>query len=913
MTIVNQLSCEYRFNPLGIDETAPRLSWKLQTDRRGARQTAYRILAASAVDRLNEQNADLWDSGRVETDQSTHVEYAGQPLSSRQRIYWSVTVWDEAGNASTGANAWFEMGLLTPQDWHAHWIGADVCGGPRSSLPAPYLRKGFTLPTGVKLARLYITALGLYECSINGRRVGNEVLAPGWTDYRKRIQYMTCDVTPLLKEGNNAMGAVLGDGWAVGHIGWAHRQQYVDRPRLLAQLEITLVNGEMLTIPTDSTWKYQFGAIASSDLLMGEDYDARLHLPNWDQPAFDDARWRVVEVFDSVDAALVATNGPVVKPIEELIPVSDPVDKSSINHRQFIFDLGQNMVGRVRFKGSAPAGTTIVLRFAEILNTDGSLYTTNLRSARANDYYTFASDDDVVWEPKFTFHGFRYVELRDYPGVVTRDTITGIVLHSDMQPTGEFECSNPLINQLQHNIVWGQKGNFVDVPTDCPQRDERLGWTGDIQMFLRTAAFNMDVAGFMTKWTKDVRDAQGEDGTIPAVVPRMNTSALADGGPAWSDAVVICPWTVYLCYGDKRILEANYETMGRFMNWLMRTSPRLIRCAPEYEGWHGFGDWLSINAKTPHDLIGTAFFAHDANLMAQIAAVLGKHDEATQYRQLFENIKAVFQARFLFGSSETLSSSEPSEAWKRLEALDRLTTGVLPAADYRQGKSSVLNTGLFAPTQTAYVLALHFDLLPDDMRPFAVAELIEDIEHRSMHLSTGFVGSPYLPHVLSSNDRYETAFALLNQTDWPSWLYAVTQGATTIWERWDGWTNERGFQTPEMNSFNHYAYGAIGDWLYCTVAGIEVDPVLPGYKHIVLRPQPGGSLTYARAAIETMYGKLVSEWHLKDGIFEYNIVIPPNTTATVTLPCSGEVVLNGEAVYGRKHSLVAGTHCFTVH
>ncbi|NUQ04473.1 MAG: family 78 glycoside hydrolase catalytic domain [Anaerolineae bacterium] len=882
----------------------------MTTPRFGACQTAYRLLAASALTLLAPGSADLWDSGRVESDQSAHVVYGGQALRSRQRVYWRVEVWDETGAVSQSDPAWFELGLLNRAEWTARWIGSALRGAPRSTIPAPYLRKVLSLSDAVQSARLYVTALGLYECSINGRRVGDEALAPGWTDYHKRVRYMVYDVTDLLQKGENVIGALLGDGWAVGHIGWTHRQGYADRPLLLAQLEITLASGQKVTAVSDSTWKYQFGPIASSDLLMGEEYDARLELPGWDAPGYDDREWAAVRVFEDSGSAIVATNGPAVRRIEELQPISDPVDKGRFDSSRHIFDLGQNMVGRVRFKGSAPAGTTISLRFAEVLDPDGHVYTANLRSARATDYYTFKDDGEIVWEPKFTFHGFRYVELSGYPGEVSRETITGVVLHSEMPPTGEFTCSDPLLNQLQHNIIWGQRGNFVDVPTDCPQRDERLGWTGDIQVFVRTAAYNMDVAGFMTKWAQDVTDAQDAQGIIPPVVPNMKTSFLPDGGPAWSDAAVICPWTIYLCYGDKRILETSYDTMSRFMGFLIRTSPAFIRCAPEYEDWHGFGDWLSINARTPRDLIGTAFFAYDACLMAQIAAVLGKEEDAARYRRLFADVKAAFGARFLYGSKVTTASSMPSAAWKRMEDADRISQGNLKAFDYGLVETKVFNDRLFTPTQTAYVLALHFDLLPQDMRALAASELIADIERRGNHLSTGFVGSPYLPHVLSQNGHLDRAYDLLWQKRWPSWLYPVTQGATTIWERWDGWTPESGFQSAEMNSFNHYAYGAIGAWLYMTVAGIDLDPAQPGYKHAVLRPQPGGGLTSARGSLKTLYGDLASGWELVDGKFHWTVVVPPNTTASAHLPAnfSRSVTLNGGAASGTILELSAGTY-----
>lgn len=913
MTTITKLLCEYRTNPLGIDITVPRLSWQLQSDRQGVRQTAYRVFAASDPSKLREGIADLWDSGKVESDQSVHVVYAGKPLGSRQRVYWNVTVWDESGSANQGTPAWFEIGLLRRKEWKAKWIGSSMLGGPRSTVPAPYLRKAFTLPGAVKSARLYVTVLGLYECTINGQPVSEDVFAPGWTDYNKRVQYNVYDVTKLLTSGDNVVGAVLGDGWAVGHTGWQHRQQFADRPRLFAQLEVTLADGNTITVATDRTWKTRVGPLLENDMLMGESYDARLEFPGWDKPGFDDKQWDRVELFDDPGMAIVATNGPTVRRINELKPISDPVDKSGFSRTQYIFDLGQNMVGRIRVKGSAPAGTTISLRFAEVINSDGSLYTTNLRSARATDYYTFKGQGEEVWEPKFTFHGFRYVELSGYPGQVSRDMITGIVLHSEMEPTGDFECSEPILNQLQHNILWGQKGNFVDVPTDCPQRDERLGWTGDIQVFVRTAAFNLNVASFMTKWAQDVADSQSEQGAVPAVVP-YSPGVPEDGGPAWADAAIICPWTLYLCYGDKRILENHYKVMSKFMQFLIDVSPGYIRCAPEFEGWPGFGDWLSINANTPRDLIGTAFLAYDANLMEQIATLLGKKSDAKKYREIFEGTKAAFGNRYLKGGRVAVATAPPSAMRQRMEQADGISRGNLKPADYGPVTSQVFNTDQFTPTQTSYILALHFDLLPEEMRPLAVAELAADIERRNMHLSAGFVGSPYLPHVLSSNGRLDTAYALLHQKTWPSWLYAVTKGATTIWERWDGWTDENGFQSPEMNSFNHYAYGAIGAWLYNTVAGIEIDPAQPGYKHSILRPQPGGGLSHACGSLKTMYGELVSDWKLNGGKFEWTVVVPPNTTATAHLPVKAgqKVTMNGKAVSGADHELVAGKYQFVV-
>ena len=855
---VVSLRCEYRENPLGIDVTQPRLSWQLQSERRGARQTAYQIQVASSGENLRNGQPDLWDTGKVVANTTQLLPYEGTPLKSRQRAYWQVRVWDENDTVSEdSAVGWWETGLLERGDWQAKWIGTTLAGGTQTTIPVPYLRRNFTLDRPIASARLYSTALGIYEFHCNGRVVGQDVLAPGWTDYNKRIQYQVYDITDLLTTGENAVGAILGDGWYCGHVEWRGRQRYGDRPKLFAQLLVHFADGgDPLIIPTDGTWRTSFGPIVESDLLMGESYDARRELPGWDKIGYDDAKWLPVEIFDDPGVPLIASPGPPVRRIEEIQPIADPIERKKWPASDWIFDLGQNMVGRVRLKVTGPAGATIRIRHAEVLKPDGNIYTENLRTARQTDYYTLKGGEEEIYEPHFTFHGFRYVELSEFPGVATRDTVTGIVLHSDTPPTGTFECSEPLLDQLQHNIQWGQKGNFVDIPTDCPQRDERLGWTGDAQVFIRTAAFNMDVAGFFTKWLNDLDDAQTERGEYPPVAP--NTSVVGnDGGPAWADAGVICPWTIYLCYGDTRLLAQHYPNMVRFIEFLKSSSVDFIRCHPDGEVGGGFGDWLSINAETPSDLIGTAFFAHCAALMSKIARVLGKTEDAAQYDSLFEEVKSAFNRRF------------------------------------------VTDDGLIAAqTQTAYVLALHFELLPEQLRPVVANALVRNIRSRGNHLSTGFVGSPYIAEVLTQNGHLDVAYDLLHQKGWPSWLYSVTQGATTIWERWDGWTHDRGFQDAGMNSFNHYAYGAIGAWLYARVAGIDLDPAHPGYQHILLHPLPGGGLTSAKAALKSVHGEIVSDWHIKPSAagqggsgFDWKIVVPPNTVATVTVPAAEFAVI----------------------
>ncbi len=847
--VVN-LTCEYRENPLGIDIVQPRLSWQLQSERRGARQTAYRIVVASTEADLVEPEKLLWDSGRIESDQSIHVKYSGPALESGQRLYWRVTVWDETGAQTTSHAAWWEMGLLHSSDWQAQWIGSSWVGGPRTTSPAPYLRREFKLSQPVATARLYATAVGVYESYLNGIRIGDAVLAPGWTDYKRRVRYQVYDVTELLQQGPNVIGAILGDGWAVGHLAWDGRQRYVDRPRFLAQLVVSYVDGSTDIIATDGSWKTSTGPILESDMLMGESYDARHEMPGWHTIGFDDTGWTPVELCQPLDTKLVATNGPLVKRIEELSPRIIQLINDMANPR-WIIDFGQNLVGWIRLKVSGRAGTTISIRHAESLNPDGTIYTANLRTARNNDFYTLKGEGEEVWEPRFTFHGFRYVELAGFPGEPTADSITAIVVHSEMPQTGSFECSNPLINQLQHNIIWGQKGNFVDVPTDCPQRDERLGWLGDAQVFFRTAAYNMNVAGFFTKWLQDLQDAQTETGSYPPVAPDPLKWDLTDGGPAWADAGVIIPWEMYLCYGDTAILEQQYDSMCRYIQFLQQTSREGRRCYHDYEGWRGFGDWLALDGsegregRTSKELIGTAFYAHSTHLMSKIATILGKPDDAQTFDALSMDAKRAFQNAFVNADGTIVDE-----------------------------------------TQTGYVLALHFDLLPEELRTAAADRLATLIRENGDHLSTGFVGTPYINWVLSETGHLDVAYTLLNQQSWPSWLYSVLNGATTIWERWDGWTQEKGFQDPSMNSFNHYAYGAIGAWIYAVVGGIDLDPNCPGYKQIKMRPQPGGSLTSARAELSSMYGKITSAWSWNDGKFDWQISVPPNTTATIYVPAS---------------------------
>ena len=1003
-----QLRCEYLVDPLGVDEIAPRLDWIVESSRRGEKQTAYQVLVASSLDLLAKDQADLWDSGRVASDDNAQIVYAGKALTSRQGCFWKVRVWDRDEKAGDYSKpAMWEMGLLKPADWSAKWIEATVpadpaaaadslagatwiwfpepginlqanvpacdryfrchvnipadaklesarlivtvddsfvasvngkevgkfnekdgwkkpqkyditaalqfgdnivaikahndasaaglcakiackwagkapritvsdkqwkvsdkpadgwstvafddaawkaakevvlfgqgiwgsAAGQSAAAPVPYIRKNVKLADKpIAKARMYATALGLYELSLNGKRVGDYFLAPEWTDYRKRSRYQVYDVTSMLKSGDNALGALIANGWYSGHIGNGANQFFGKVPALFAQLEVTYADGTTERIVTDNTWRMQAGPIVSTDFMLGESYDAGKEIANWNMPGFDDSAWAAVNVREEAARPL---EGQVMQPVRKV----DEIKPKSVKEPQpgrYTFDMGQNMVGIVRIKTSAPAGTKLTIRHAEMLNPDGTIYTVNLRSAVSIDTYTCKGGGET-WQPTFTFHGFQYVEITGLPAKPDTDMLAGIVMSSDIPHDGTFACSDPRINQLQSNIWWGQRGNYLSIPTDCPQRDERLGWMGDAQVFIRTATHNADVAAFFTKWLVDVDDGQTAEGSFADVNP--NTMG-ANSVPAWGDAGVICPWTIYQIYGDKRILERHLPAMTKWVEYLKANSTDLIR---DKKRGNDYGDWLSIGANTPKDLIGTAYFAYSTNLVAKSYKAIGKDAEAAKYEQLFNDIKAAFNKKYV----------------------------------KEDGR-------IFGNTQCVYAMALKFDLLPDALLAKAAEYLEEDIKAKGWHLSTGFVGVSYLLPVLTKSGKADTAFKLLMQDTFPSWLFSVKHGATTIWERWDGWTPEKGFQDPGMNSFNHYSLGSCGEWLYDTVAGIGLDPEKPGYSHIIIRPRTGGGLTQASGSIRSIRGRISSSWKLTGGDFALDVTIPVNSTATVYIPATDE-------------------------
>lgn len=836
---IKELTTDYKKNPIGIGNAKPCFSWKLFTANRGVLQTAYELRVGTNLDDIRHGKKLYWTSGKIDSEQSIHISYKGPALESRQRYYWQVRVWDNQGNHSAWSDVQFwEMGLKK-DDWTAKWIEAATITNGKVG-PVPLFVKPFTIQGKVRSARLYITAHGIYEAKLNGKRVGQQLFAPGWTSYHKRLQYQTYDVTDLLQPGDNMALVTIGDGWYRGFLEWnGKRNWYGKEVGLLYQLEITLTDGTKQVMNSDGSWKSSFdGAIRNADLYHGETFDARL-----DQlvTAGTTSRWKGVRISSEPLDNLVPQEGPTVIKHEQF----KPIKVIQTPKGETVLDFGQNLVGWIQIKIKGNAGDTLRISHAEVLDKAGNFYTANLRSAKQEDQYILNGKEQLL-EPHFTFHGFRYARIQGLKTTLQSDNFTAVAIYSDMQPTGSFTSSNALINQLQHNIQWGQKGNFVDVPTDCPQRDERLGWTGDAQVFFNTAAYNMNVASFFSKWLLDVKADQYSNGRVPAVIP-MTHERGTDGSAGWADVVTIIPWNFYKVYGDTQLLERQYSSMKAWVDYISSVSKNDLWNT----GAH-YGDWLFYTMADDRDgkaaitdkyLIAQAFYAASTQNVLNAAQVLGKQADVATYTTLLKDIKAAFNREYVTPSGRLVSSS-----------------------------------------QTAYVLALNFDLLPEDLRAQAAKRLVDNVKAYKNHLTTGFLGTPYLCHVLSRFGYTDVAYDLLLQETYPSWLYPVKMGATTIWERWDGIKTDGTFQTTSMNSFNHYAYGAIGDWMYKVIGGIRPDAHTPGYKSFLLAPQLGGNFTSAAAELETLYGQIKSAWKIEQQQLSYNVVVPPNTIAKVVLP-----------------------------
>lgn len=847
MLTVTNLTCEYLKDPIGIGEKRPRFGWVLESDKNNVMQTSYHLqLCKESPDFEN----PLWDSGKVNSDQSAGVEYSGVELQSRTKYFFRVRITDNKGEESDWSDvSSFEMGILSVNEWQASFITADGFEKDFSS-ECPLFKKDFTLKgKPVKSARVYVTALGVYELYLNGKRIGEDLFTPGWTNYHKRLQVQTYDAASMLLDGSNTLGAVLGNGWYKGCLaGWKDKdkEHYGKKTALLLQMHITYDDGSEQLVLSDGSWKTSNGPITMCEFYHGEHYDARLEIPGWNIPGHDASAWSNAVVLDHTKSILIPQEGLPVRKIETLKPIA----MFTTPKGETVLDMGQNMVGFMRFKVNGPKGSRVVLQHFEVLDNEGNVYTDNLRSAKQTIIYTLKGCGTEVFEPHFTFQGFRYVNIIEHPGIPSMDDFTGIVVHSAMNPTGSFSCSNGLVNQLYRNIVWGQKGNFVDVPTDCPQRDERLGWTGDAQAFINIACFNMNTAAFFKKWLRDVRSEQLDNGAIPHVVPHvLDEKSFAACG--WADVVTIAPWTYYQYYADKAMLKEMYPAMESWVEYIRSHSENGLIWNT---GFH-FGDWLGLDAKegscfgaTPNDLVATAFYAYSTQLVAKVARVLGYAEKAAAYENYFVNIARAFQDEFITSTGR-----------------------------------------LAAPTQTAHVLTLMFNLAKEKDITRIVNSLVKLIEDNKWHLTTGFLGTPYLCHVLSRNGRQDIAYKLLLQTEYPSWLYPVTKGATTIWEHWDGIKPDGSFWGKNMNSFNHYAYGAIGDWMVHVMAGLDRDEGKPGYKHIVFKPTPGDSITQACASYLSQYGLISINWSMDNNYMNIDITVPHNTTASLNLPPVGDI------------------------
>jgi alpha-L-rhamnosidase len=862
------LRCEYLVTPLAVDTREPRLSWTIESEARGAKQTAYQVIVASSANNLAADKGDLWDTGKVASSQTIQIAYQGKPLQSRQECFWKVRVWDQSDKPSRWSQpARWMMGLMESADWSAQWVGDKLPSV--ETVAATMLRREFKLAAKPQRAIIYASALGVYELHINGQRVGDQLLAPEFTDYHTRTQYQAYDVTSLLRPDANVVGVLLGDGWYAGSIGLAQmlvkktRNIYGDHPRFIAQLEIELTDGKKDRMVTDTTWRTtRQGPILSSDILNGEAYDARREMPGWDNTGFDDKAWQAATVASSISTKLVAQPNEPIRVSREIKPIAVNEPKPGA----YVFDMGQNMVGWCRLKIQGIAGTTVKLRHAEMLNPDGTIYTDNLRGANQTDTYTLRGGNNESYEPHFTYHGFRYIEVTGLADKPRTDALTGRVFHSAMAETGSFECSDPTLNKLWQNILWTQRGNMESIPTDCPQRDERLGWMGDIQIFVGTGIFNMDMAAFFTKWMRDVRDAQATDGRFADFSPHpFGKDKFFTGVAGWGDAGIVVPWRVWQHYGDKRQLAENFDSARRWVEFIRSNNPDLLW---KNKRGNDYGDWLNSDTlvyegfprqggQVPREVFATMMFAYATDLLSRIAAVLGKQTEAKQYAALFNDIKGAFN------------------------------------------KAYVTEDGhIRGDTQAGYALALHFDLLPEKLRPAALKYMLDGIRRYNGHMSTGFHSTYRMMLELTRAGHNEVAYSLINQRSFPSWEYSIDNGATTIWERWDGYVKGRGFQDKGMNSFNHYAIGAVGEWMARVILGINNDDTHPAYEHFTLRPYPGGGLTWAKGHYDSIRGRIESSWSIADGRLKYDVTIPANTMATVYVPAkdAASVLENGKPV-----------------
>ena len=834
------LICEYQQNPIGIDKMHPQLSWKLPDSRKGIMQSAYEILVASSLANLDKNIGDIWSTGKVGSDQSLFIPFEGDQLNSRNIYFWKVKYWDNEGSESTFSSpASWEMALINNSDWKAKWITRNETLDKEDSLRSIMFRKGFNIDKSINKARLYVTGLGNYVFYINGEKVGKDILTPGWTHYPKRLQYQVYDITEMITEGNNTAGAILGNAWWSGGLGWGKdpnsRKRYSFGPmKILAQIEIEDESGNIQTIVSDDSWKWSESPITFNNLYDGVHYDARLEQEGWNSAGFDESSWKNVAIPAPETSILIAQQAPPLRIEKELIAQS--VTKAP--NGNYVFDYGQNMVGWGKLKVSGKAGTEIKMKFAELLHDDGTVAQENLRSAIGTDIYILKGEGTEIWEPQFTYSGFRYVELEGYPGVPTKDALKGVVFYSSAPWIGKFESSNTLMNTIIKNITWGQRGNMHSVPTDCPQRDERLGWMGDAQTFSPTSYYNMDMTQFYEKWLHDITDCQDPSGYVYDVNPAIVVDGPAK--PAWGDAVIIVPWVAYKFSGNKRILGENYDGMKAWVEFMRKHAINNIYTWSNPDStFFGYADWIAP-VKSPQKPISASYLFYSSKLLSEIAVVLGKSADAEEYGKLAKDVATAYQNKYFDKSSQNYEGA----------------------------------------TQTANLLPLAFGITPDDLKPKVFENVLEAVAKKEGHPSTGFLGTQFILPILSDYGNHDKAYEMINLKTYPSWGYMIEKGATTMWELWNSDT-----ERPEgMNSRNHYALGGIGEWIFGYLAGLKPDIENPGFKQSLIAPMPVGNLTWAKASQKTGYGDLSVDWKIDGNSLIINVVIPPNTSSIVKVP-----------------------------
>jgi alpha-L-rhamnosidase len=844
MIRVAEIKLNYQSQLMAVTEM-PQFNWLIDSDQRNTVQEAYQLQIACDPD----FEAIVFDSGWVQSAESAQIEISGVTLKPVRRYYTRVRILANQIQTEFCNPVTFVTGLAAPQDWQGAMISAETPDEAELS-KGTYVRKEFHIDRPVREAYALSTSWGLYQLFLNGQRIGKTELSPGWTSYNKHLLYQVHDVTHLLQEDTNAIGAMIGAGWYKGKMGFTGlRNHYGKQTAFSLHLLVRFADGQELVIATDETWKGSDAPVVFSEIYDGETYDQALEQPGWDKPDFNDSNWRPVSILPFDQAVLSAQEGAAVEEMEE-----KPVESLFVTPAgDLCLDFGQNLSGWIHFTAMGKQGDRVELNCFETLDAQGNAYFDNLRGARQTLTYIFAREGEVAYHPCFSFQGFRYARIASWPGEPHPENFVARVIYSRMEPTGSFTCSNEDLNQLNRNVTWSLKGNFVDIPTDCPQRNERLGWTGDAQIFARTACYLMNTYSFFTKWLVDVAADQTPEGGVPHVVPDILSGKTDDdwllsqgthSAAAWADVAVIMPWAMHLNFGDRRIIRRQYASMKNWINFMRDHAVDYI--------WNyklQFGDWVALDAAegsyfgaTPNDLTCTAYFAYSTGLFVKMAQAIGQPDDAEAYTKLYQKIADKFQRTFFTEDGN-----------------------------------------LTVKTQTAHILALYFNLVPEQFRQQTVNGLIHLLDKEGGHLVTGFVGTPYFCHALSQNGRTKEAFDLLMKDDFPSWLYQVKQGATTIWEHWDGIRPDGTMWSPDMNSFNHYAYGAVDEWIFRVLGGLETDENLPGFKHSIINPHIGGGLEFARTTYLTSYGPIATDWRQRDKHVELNVTVPANTTAQIIL------------------------------